>query len=343
MRNFTSTFACALITCSLAMARAQVTQPAQSEDLTGDLYLTAVDMTKSQIAKVKLDLKAHPSSAKDRLILAYHFADPNNAAITTGYCQWLIKRYPEAHIYSQPPFDMPDAAQTALWEAQIKANPTNVGILKNAANAFTINQQTKSEAIYRSLITIQPHAARWPLELARLYGMNADTPFTGRATSHKAAEMSLRYARAALNLAHSHYRKIDATTLAMQACYNVGNFASAKAYASSVIALLPSSDPEGDIDARYSSRMMRGLVALHNKDVKLAVHYLLLSGRISGSAVLDSFGPSMQLADQLLKAGERKAVIKFLDECKVFWQNGPNLDNWKKQIAAGKQPDFEAW
>ena len=285
-------------------------------------------MTKSQIAKVKADLEAHPSSAKDRLNLAYHFADPNDTAITSGYCQWIIKQYPQANIYAQAPFALPDAAQTALWKARIKANPTHVRILKNAANAFAFNQEAKSEAIYRSLMTIQPHAAWWPLELARLYGMNPESPFTGRTTGNEAAEIPLRYARAGHKLAQSHHPNSDATTLAMQARYFAGDFASAMAYATSVIALLPWSDREGGIDARYSSRMMLGLVALHNKEVKLAVHSRLLSARISGSAVLDSFGPSILLADHLLKAGLRKFVITFIDECKVFWKNEPTLENW---------------
>ena len=49
----------------------------------------------------------------------------------------------------------------------------------------------------------------------------------------------------------------------------------------------------------------------------------------------------MSLAKDLLEAGERQAVLIFLDECRVFWKmdNG-RLQQWADQVNSDRMPDF---
>ena len=59
--------------------------------------------------------------------------------------------------------------------------------------------------------------------------------------------------------------------------------------------------------------------------------------------VLSSFGPNMALAKELLEAGEKAAVIEYLQLCKNFWdyaQKRGTLDRWIKTIKAGEIPEF---
>src|ERR1700719_3714085 len=76
---------------------------------------------------------------------------------------------------------------------------------------------------------------------------------------------------------------------------------------------------------------------------KLADRYLLASGKTPGSPQLDSFGPNMTLAKELLAKGESDSVLQYLDLCKNFWEGErQQLDDWRDAIRGGKTPDFGA-
>jgi hypothetical protein len=62
---------------------------------------------------------------------------------------------------------------------------------------------------------------------------------------------------------------------------------------------------------------------------------------MSGSPQLNSFGPTMQLAKALLRAGETRAVLNYLAQCRVFWTAGKTwLDLWEAKIHEGQVPNF---
>ena len=115
----------------------------------------------------------------------------------------------------------------------------------------------------------------------------------------------------------------------------------------------------------HEANQILGLAALQQGHVADAKRYLLAAGRTPGSPQLDSFGPNMVLAQQLLKLGEKEAVLQYLDLVARFWattsesqlkrleQKTPGitaaikqsdsdhqalLDQWKKQIKAGENP-----
>jgi hypothetical protein len=90
--------------------------------------------------------------------------------------------------------------------------------------------------------------------------------------------------------------------------------------------------------------MVLGRVALRrDKNVSLARNFLLASGKTSGSPQLNSFGPNMSLAKDLLAAGDRDTVLEFFGECSVFWKNQfSKLDQWTAMIKGGGDPEFGA-
>ena len=70
---------------------------------------------------------------------------------------------------------------------------------------------------------------------------------------------------------------------------------------------------------------------------------LLESGRTLGSPQLNSFGPTMVLAKELLEQGERDAVLEYLHLCPKFWKSETaesRLDQWSQAIKEGMVPDF---
>ncbi|HEY1341763.1 MAG TPA: hypothetical protein VGF59_29830 [Bryobacteraceae bacterium] len=94
-------------------------------------------------------------------------------------------------------------------------------------------------------------------------------------------------------------------------------------------------------DAIHQGNIVLGRLALTKGDVDAAKRYLLAAGKTPGSSDLDSTGPSMALAGELLRAGESGAVVQYLDECRTFWRGDRGkLDEWIVLIRAGLKPDF---
>lgn len=75
----------------------------------------------------------------------------------------------------------------------------------------------------------------------------------------------------------------------------------------------------------------------------MAKTYLMAAGRTPGSPQLNSFGPNMSLAKDLLASGERDAVLDFFMSWRSFWKMGSvTLDNWTGAVKAGEVPNFGA-
>jgi hypothetical protein len=66
--------------------------------------------------------------------------------------------------------------------------------------------------------------------------------------------------------------------------------------------------------------------------------------RRPGSPTLNSFGPDMSLAKDLLEAGERDSVLQFFDQCRAFWKKSAlerRLDDWSTVVkGCCRLPDF---
>lgn len=94
-------------------------------------------------------------------------------------------------------------------------------------------------------------------------------------------------------------------------------------------------------NAIHNGHATLGLVALRNDDFGTARQELLEAGKTPGSPQLNSFGPGMTLANELLKRGEREAVLDYFALCRKFWKlGGSQLDAWSDAIRKGETPVF---
>lgn len=123
---------------------------------------------------------------------------------------------------------------------------------------------------------------------------------------------------------------------------DAGALDKAKSYAQQVVDGADLGFPVGtDGNALHHGYIVLGRVALREGDLKKAGSYLLEAGKSPGSANLDSFGPNMQLARELLEKGQREVVLQYLELCGRFWKRDL-LTTWTADIKAGKIPDFGA-
>src|SRR5205807_946215 len=94
-------------------------------------------------------------------------------------------------------------------------------------------------------------------------------------------------------------------------------------------------DDWNDGNAVHNGNSILGRIALKRGDKEEAKHYLRLAGATPGSPQLDSYGPQMELAHELLLLGEDDAVIAYLEACKKFWDSDceeGQLTAWIAQI-----------
>jgi hypothetical protein len=94
-------------------------------------------------------------------------------------------------------------------------------------------------------------------------------------------------------------------------------------------------------NAIHDANRYLGLVSLRSGHIQEADEFLLRSGKSPGSPQLDSFGPDLDLASELLKQGQIIPVKQYLSEIQNFWKpGGAEIDRWLTALSAGKRPEL---
>lgn len=136
------------------------------------------------------------------------------------------------------------------------------------------------------------------------------------------------------------------------AAFDAADYAKAETYANEMLALVPQYREDRSYhdrsygDAIFYGNMVLGRVALRRDyNIPKAKAALLSSGQTPGSPTLNSFGPNMNLAKELLEAGERESVLQFFEQCRAFWKRSglQRLDEWIAVVkGCCRMPDFGA-
>lgn len=94
-------------------------------------------------------------------------------------------------------------------------------------------------------------------------------------------------------------------------------------------------------NAIHDANRILGLISLKDGNIDEAVKYLLASGKSTGSPQLDTFGPELDLANELLKLGKKEEVKAYLLDISSFWEmDDGSVDRWVKEIANGELPEL---
>ena len=124
--------------------------------------------------------------------------------------------------------------------------------------------------------------------------------------------------------------------------FNAGDTNKAEAYSKKLLQMAPQYPKNWNYgNAIYYGNFVLGRIAVQREDLVLAGQYLLAAGATPGSPQLDSFGPNLALAKDLLDKGESQVVLQFFALCKKFWaMDGGKLDKWGAIIRSGGIPDL---
>ncbi|HEV2716016.1 MAG TPA: hypothetical protein VGU64_12190 [Terriglobales bacterium] len=124
----------------------------------------------------------------------------------------------------------------------------------------------------------------------------------------------------------------------------VGKIEDAQKYAQEMMTLLPQFQGNWNYgNAVQDANLVLGRIAVREGHLDDAKRYLLEAGKSPGSPQMDTFGPNMSLAKDLLEKGEQQVVLEHFELCRKFWKmHDGQLDKWSREVKDGKIPDFGA-
>ncbi len=155
-----------------------------------------------------------------------------------------------------------------------------------------------------------------------------------------------KYPRAihALQQAKNEKERFYALDDAAKESLNIGKNDEANAYADELASLMEKYKDDANYgNAVQDVNIVRGRLALAEGKVDEAKADLLKAGNSPGSWTMNSFGPNMSLAKELLEKGEKEVVLEYLDLCRKFWSfHSDKLDEWSQEVKVGEIPNFGA-
>ena len=178
-----------------------------------------------------------------------------------------------------------------------------------------------------------------------LFGLLVVWPFYAAMTPvPMTAEARFERAVAQARDARSDVEKFYALNEAAKQSFVLGRVDDARNFADELLRLAPQFERDWNFgNAIHDGNMVLGRIAVREGRMDDARQFLLKAGGTPGSPQLNSFGPNMSLARDLVEKGEREVVLQYFELCRKFWEldNG-RLNQWAGEVRAVKVPDFGA-
>jgi tetratricopeptide (TPR) repeat protein len=260
---------------------------------------------------------------------------------------WIIENKPDSNIAGSPFAELNRIIDSQaylqakkLWLQQIDKYPNNPMVIGNAANFFLLNDSNLAESLFKKAQSLEPKNPKWPQSLAHLYELGAYHQTSSEQSEN--AKKSLAQMEKSLDLATSELEKFYTITDLAKNAYNAGDLNKAENYAKELLLMAPKYPKDWNYgNAIHNANIVLGRIALARGDIEAAKNHLIEAGKTPGSPQLNSFGPNMTLAKELLEKKETQTVLNYFELCGKFWKMGnEKLKEWSELVRNGKMPDF---
>lgn len=304
-------------------------------------------------------LKNFPDNfAARKTLIEYYFVaklgtdDPKLEERRQEHVFWLIEHRPESMIAGSPeagilPFDSSGNTEgyqhgKELWLDQVNQHPDKPQILKNAARFVLLWDRKLARELLEKALLIDPNDPDASSALAQSYQLDS---MSAKSPKEKAAfaEKALSAGEKGLQNADKENKFYELEKLAPSA-FEAGDMAKAEQYATELLQMAPEFKGNWNYgNAIHKGNIVLGRIALRRGDIAGAKERLLAAGETPGSPQLNSFGPNMTLAKDLLEKGERDVVLAYFEACAKFWEmGGDELRMWTAIVKGGGTPNFGA-
>jgi len=218
------------------------------------------------------------------------------------------------------------------------------------SKSFTIYYLPLSEITFQSMVI--EYAGKNDLRLAHEFSYQHDAgvfELLGAQSESIKANFTEKYSlleERCINAATDaleNSKSFEKVKYAAEVCYLSGNFTDSRKF---TILLnenqkyFVASASKGGVLHDYHTLLGRHL--LREGQLEEAKNQLLHSVESTPSAVMQSFGPNMSLAVDLLEQGEKEAVLAYLDAVSEFWEK-ETIAIWKSKIINNKLPSLDIY
>jgi len=280
-------------------------------------------------------VKTKPDDQNARLrLVGYYFGKQTLERMP--HVLWVIKNLPTSDLAGSPfcyLFKITDADAYAegaqLWQAHTAPATVLPEVLLHAAAFLDFSDTVAADLLLRRGLKEFPKDARFPESLA--------LALTRRRPPMPAEAFALF--EQALLVTTDEEERFSRLVGVAKSTVDAGDLKKARTYATELLTLAGRINDWNTGNAVHQGNLVLGRVAVQENNIELACAHLLKAGATKGSPQLDSFGPNMFLAKELLEHGQRASVLAYFDLCAIFWKD-KRLAEWKQQVQAGATPDF---
>jgi len=237
-------------------------------------------------------------------------------------------------------------AACVLWLKQVELYPDDIDVLRNASALLGQKERERAKELLRRGEELMPEDPHWADRIGRLLLRGTprrgvfDTPVAADALTALERAITLHQVRSE---APSHALLLFAANAALQA----GEIERAREYAETALDILAQTAEGWGSRSRPNGRdlhvahLVLGLVAVRQDQLEQAETHLLSSAPDGGGPILNTFGPNMLLARELVDRGRCDAVLDYFRRCGRFWDD-PRLGTWAADVEQGRTPNFGA-
>ncbi|MFA5780494.1 MAG: hypothetical protein WC947_10210 [Elusimicrobiota bacterium] len=319
------------------------------------LAVSSRKLTDEDIKKLEEQIKTNPDdlSARIKLLGNYFTRRRHSDSINNNRQQhvlWIIQNRPESEIAGTPYVELDPELDgevyrkaKAIWLKHIETKKKDTRILGNAAHFFLLFDSDLAEKFFKKAQSLEPQNPEWSGQLGHLYRLKSRRRNISNDKKKETAKKSLDEYEKSLNLETDERSRFYQLSKLTRAAFETEEINKAENYAKELLALAPKYKNDWNYgNAIHHGNTVLGRISLKSGDMKKAKHFLLESGKTPGSPQLNSFGPSMILAKELLEKGEKGTAIEYLELCKKFWRGRKSLlDEWIGNIKQGEKPHFK--
>lgn len=296
----------------------------------------------------KLSSDAHDLAARFTLIGYYSSKhDESFRAKKREHILWFIQNIPDSKLLHLVVFlrlDRLDAGfdeAKQLWLKQVDTYKGNLVVLQNAIDFVLIPDKALAEKLIKQGAAAEPSEPRWRQQLGELYALQV--PHASGETRRNLAALAYQQFEQALKLSKDDAGKLTLLGELARSAFEAGEAAQAETWAVDLLTQAAAGKKQWDYgNAVHQGHTILGRIALLSGNLAAARQHLIEAGETPGSPQLDSFGPNMMLAKELLEKGEREVVIQYFQLCANFWKGHSKLDEWAATVKKGGMPNFGA-
>jgi|AGTN01.1.fsa_nt_gi hypothetical protein len=276
-------------------------------------------LTEEQAADLEKTLVADPDSYECRTkLLVYYFQTQfysrHNQMRQAAHAEWLIENFPDIDIAGSPYAQITKGENEELhgrlkqaWQKILESKGDDPQILINAAHFFFNGEKELAEqCILKAIEKTEPEYTsdikdmkKWLSHLYRLWDGHEEQAFLLLNELGQNCDQEERC-----------YILTDLPLLA----FNAGHFERAAEAAEQLLELAPIDEGWNCGNAINAAHTTLGRLALATGDIDKAIDHLEQSIINVESPQTKSFGPPLDLANELAEAGQKEAVLDFLNK-----------------------------